>query len=199
MTLATYHAIATLGQALAGMLKTASAGTEFDGFKFELYQAGDFKSTPVTEGVTLYLYRVAINTARRNLPPSVGPDGRRYRPAVPVDLYYLLTPWAKSAAKQHRLLGWAMRALQDTTVLPASLLNHYAPETEAFRAPETVELICEPVSVQDMMNILDPVDLNQQLSVTYVARMISIESTVPVEEGAPVQTRVFDYAKGPEA
>lgn len=199
MTLATYQAIATLGQALAGMLKTASAGTEFDGFKFELYQAGDFKTTPVNEGVTFYLYRVAINTARRNMPPSVGPDGRRYRPAIPVDLYYLLTPWAKSAAKQHRLLGWAMRALQDVSVLPASLLNHYAPETQAFRAPETVELICEPVSVQDMMNILDPVDLNQQLSVTYVARMINIESTVPVEGGAPVQTRVFDYAKGPEA
>jgi hypothetical protein len=198
-SLATYRAIATIGQALAGMLKDASAGTEFGGFKFELYQSGDFKATPVAEGVTLYLYRVGINTARRNMPPSVGPDGRRYRPAIAVDLYYLLTPWAKSAAKQHRLLGWTMRALQDVTVLPASVLNHYAPEKDTFRAQETVELICEPVSVQDMMNILDPVDLNQQLSVAYVARMVSIESTVLLEEGAPVQTRVFDYAKGPEA
>ena len=197
--LATYRAIAALGQTLAGMLKDASAGTEFDGFKFELYQAGDFKTTPVNQGVTLYRYRVAINTARRNLPPSVGPDGRRYRPAIPVDLYYLLTPWAKTAAMQHRLLGWAMRVLQDVTVLAPSVLNHYAPEEDTFRAQETVELICEPVSVQDMMNILDPTDLNQQLSVNYVARMVLIESTVPLGEGAPVQTRVFDYAKGPEA
>jgi hypothetical protein len=197
--LATYRAIATVGQALAGMLKDASADTEFDGFKFELYQAGDFKSeTSVKEGVTFYLYRVAINGARRSLPPTVGPDGRRFRAALPVDLYYLLTPWAKSAAKQHRLLGWAMRKLQDLPILPASLLNHYAPEADTFRQQETIELICEPSSVQDMMNILDPVDLNQQLSVVYVARMVLLESEVVLGEGGPVQTRVFDYGKGPE-
>lgn len=197
--MATYRAIATVGQALAGMLKDASAETEFDGFKFELYQAGDFKSeASVKEGVTFYLYRVAVNTTRRSLPPTTGPDGRRYRAPLPVDLSYLLTPWAKSAAMQHRLLGWAMRKLQDLTILPASLLNHYAPEADTFREQETVELVCESPSPQDMTNILDPVDLSQQLSVVYTARMVLLESEVPLGEGAPVQTRVFEYAKGAE-
>lgn len=198
--MATYRAIATVGQALAGMLKDASAGTEFDGFQFELYQPADFKAeSAVKEGVTFYLYRVAINGARRNLPPATGPDGRRYRAALPVDLFYLMTPWAKSAAMQHRLLGWAMRKMHDVPVLPAALLNHYVPEGDTFRPQETVDLFCETVSAQDMMNILDPVDLGQQLSAVYVARMVLLESEVPIDEGAPVQARVFDYAKGPEA
>jgi hypothetical protein len=198
--LATYRAIATVGQALAGMLKDASADTEFDGFKFELYQAGDFKAeTAVKEGVTFYLYRVAVNTARRSLPPTTGPDGRRYRAPLPLDLWYLITPWAKSAAMQQRLLGWAMRKLQDLPILPAALLNHYAPEADTFRQQETVELICESPSVQDMTNILDPLDLAQQVSVVYVVRMILLESEVPLGEGAPVQTRVFDYVEGAEA
>ena len=197
--MATYRAIATVGQALAGMLKDASADTEFDGFKFELYQAGDFKSDEaLKEGVTLYLYRVAVNTTRRSLPPTTGPDGRRYRAPLPVDLSYLLTPWAKSAAKQHRLLGWAMRKLHDLTILPASLLNHYAPEADTFREQETVELVCDSPSPQDMTNILDPPDLAQQLSVVYIARMVLLESDVLLGEGAPVQTRVFEYAKGAE-
>lgn len=198
--MATYRAIATVGQTLAGMLKDASAGTEFDGFKFELYQAGDFKAeAALKEGVTFYLYRVAVNATRRSLPPTTGPDGRRYRAPLPVDLAYLLTPWAKSATMQHRLLGWAMRKLQDLPILPAALLNHYAPETDTFRQQETVELICESLSAQDMTNILEPLDMNQQLSVVYVARMVLLESEVPLDEGEPVQTRVFEYVKGAEA
>lgn len=194
--MATYRAIAAIGQTLTGVLKDASAGTEFDGFKFELYQAGDFKTTaPSTEGVTLYAYRVAINVSRRSLPPVTGPDGRRYRPPLPIDIFYLLTPWAKSAAKQQRLLGWAMRELHNVPILPAAVLNHYVPEDDTFRATETVELICETVSLQDMVNILDPLDLNQQISVVYVARMVALESTIPLDEGAPVQTRVFDYGE----
>lgn len=194
--MATYRAIAAIGQALAGVLKDASAGTEFAGFQFELYQPADFKSqTPMVEGVSFYLYRVSVNAARRNLPPTVGPDGRRYRSPLPVDLAYLLTPWAKSAAKQHRLLGWAMRELHNVPILPAAVLNHYVPEDDTFRPEEAIELICDSISVQDMMNILDPVDLNQQLSVVYVARMVALESTVALDEGRPVQTRVFDYGE----
>ena len=197
--MATYRAIATVGQALAGLLKDASAGTEFDGFRFELNQAGDFKAdTALKEGVTVYLYRVAVNASLRNLPPTTAPDGQRYRAALPVDAYYLVTPWAKSAAKQHRLLGWAMRKLQDVAILPASLLNHYVPEDDTFRKHEAVELICETLTLQDMTNILDTIELDQQLSVVYCARMLLLESEVLLGEGPPVQTRAFDYAKGPE-
>jgi hypothetical protein len=198
--LATYRAIAAVGQTLAGLLKDASAGTEFDGFKFELYQPADFKTgTAITEGVTIYLYRVSINGARRNLPPTVGPDGRRYRPALPVDLAYLVTPWAKSAAMQHRLLGWAMRELHNVPVISSPVLNHYVPEDDTFRPGETVELICDPVGVADMNNILERLDINQQLSVVYVARMVLLESEVPIGSGAPVQTRVFDYVEAAES
>lgn len=143
--------------------------------------------------MTLYLYRVAFNTSRRNLPPAVGPDGRRYRPPIPLDLHYLLTPWGKTAAKQHRLLGWAMRELQNVPVLPASLLNSYAPEKETFRPAEAVEVFCDTLNLQDMSSVLDTLKLNQQLSVTYVARMLLIESAIPIAEAEPVQTRVFDY------
>lgn len=193
--MATFPAIAATGLAVVGLLKDASAGTEFSDLRFELYQAGDFQSGLVTEGVTVYAHRVTVNTARRNLPPSVGPDGRRYRPALPLDLHFLVTPWAKSAVRQLRILGWAMRELQNVPVLPAGLLNHYGPEHDTFRPHEAVELICEPLPLQDMSHVLEPIKYAQPLSVTYVARMVLIESALPIEEGAPVQTREFDYAK----
>lgn len=194
--MATFPAIAATGLAVVGLLKDASAGTEFSDLRFELYQAADFHSgTPMTEGISVYGYRVTINTARRNMPPTTGPDGRRYRAPLPLDLHFLLSPWAKNAVRQLRILGWAMRELQNVPILPAGLLNHYGPEHDTFRPGEAVELICEPLTLQDMSHILEPIKYAQPLSVPYVARMVLVESAVPIEEGELVQTREFDYAK----
>jgi len=194
--LATFPAIAATGLAVVGLLKDASAGTEFSDLRFELFQASDFSSgTPMTEGVSLYAYRVAPNVTRRNLPPATGRDGRRYRSPLPLDLYFLLSAWAKSAVRQLRILGWAMRELHNVPILPAGLLNHYGPEHDTFRPDEAVELMCETLTLQDMSNVTEPIKHAQPLSVPYVARMVLIESSVPVSEGEPVQTREFDYAK----
>ena len=54
------------------------------------------------------------------------------------------------------MLGWAMRELQNVAILPAGLLNHYGPEHDTFRPDEAVELICEPLSLQDMSYVIEP-------------------------------------------
>jgi Pvc16 N-terminal domain len=190
--MATYHAIAATGEAILGLLEAARPQPEFANAQFALYQSTNFQN-PMEEGISLYLYRVATNTTRRNLPPSIGPDGRRYRPPLPLDLHYLLTPWARTAAKQQRLLGWSMRALEDTPILPVGLLNHYGTEPETFFPHETVELVCEPLSLQEIVNIWDAFKPNLQLSAAYVARMVAIDTAVEISERSPAQTRVFDF------
>lgn len=179
--------------AVLGLLESACPKPEFDGVRFELYQAKDFNN-PMDEGVSLFLYRLATSS-RRNLPARLGPNGEKYRPPLPIDLYYLLTAWGRTSAKQQRLLGWCIRELGDTPVLPASLLNHYMPEQETFRPDESVELIFEPLSLQDISNLWEPLKQNLQASAFYVARMVALESTVVLAEGGPVQTRQFDLAK----
>jgi hypothetical protein len=197
--LATYPAIAATGLAVVGLLKDAAAGTEFADLRIDLLQAGDFQAgPPMPEGLSLYAYRVAVNGTRRNLPPSVGPDGRRYRAPLPLDLHFLLSPWAKTAVRQLRIIGWAMRELQNVPVLPAGLLNHYGPEHDTFRPSEAVELFCESPTLQDMSYILEPIKSAQPLSVSYVARMVLIESAVPIDVGEPVQTREFAYGREAE-
>jgi hypothetical protein len=106
----------------------------------------------------------------------------------------MLTAWARSAARQQRLLGWAMRALEDVPVLPSGVLNHYGPEPDTFLPHESVELICDPASLQDLVNIWEPFQSSQQLSVTYVARMVALDSSLELTEAAAVQTRVFQHA-----
>ncbi|MBO0779038.1 MAG: DUF4255 domain-containing protein [Ktedonobacteraceae bacterium] len=192
--MATYHAIAATGEAILGLLEAARPRPEFANIQFALYQASNFQN-PMEDGVSLYLYRISPNTTRRNLPPHTDAQGRRYRPALPLDLHYLLTPWARTAARQQRLLGWCMRALEDTSILPTGLLNRYGTEPETFRPHETVELVCEPISLQEIVNIWDAFKSNLQLSAAYVARMICIDSQIAISEGVPVQTRVFDFGE----
>jgi len=190
---ATYHAIAAISQAILGLLEEASPKPEFAGAQFALYLASNFQN-PMDEGVSLYLYRVGTSS-RRNLPSRLGPNGERYRPPLPIDLYYLLTTWAKTPEKQQRLLGWCLRELGDTPILPAGLLNHYGPEPDTFQPHETVELVFEPLSLQDLASLWEPLKPHLQVSATYVARMVTIESTLQATDAGAVQTREFDFVK----
>ena len=194
--MATYQAIAAIGSAIVGVLKAARPAHDFESSQFMLNQPGDLQNTPpMEEGLSLYLYRVAFNTTRRNWPARIGPDGQRFRPSLPLDLHYLLIPWALSATKQQQLLGWGMRALEDTPILPSSLLNRFSTDPETFSPTEAVELVSEPLTLQDIVNIWDAFKPNLQISVAYVARMVLIDSTVTLPDSAPVQTRVFDFGK----
>ncbi|MBI1762128.1 MAG: DUF4255 domain-containing protein [Acidobacteria bacterium] len=195
----TYHAIAATSKAIIESLRHACPRPEFESAAFELYQSSNFQS-PMTEGVSLYLYRVGTSL-RRNLPPRVGPFGEQYRPPLPLDLYYLLTAWGRTAERQQFLLGWAMSEMNDTPILPATVLNHYlqAPEGDVFHADEEITLTFEPLTLQDMANLWEPLKPNLQASANYVVRMVALDSRVRVNEFAPVQTREFAYVNGGRA
>jgi hypothetical protein len=193
--MAQYPAIATLGQAIIKLLMVSRpVGEVFDKARFELYQVENF-AKPMEEGISLYLYRIGLNAARRNLPLRIGLDGRRYRAPLPLDLHYLLTAWGKSSERQLRLLGWAMRLIEDTPLLSSGLLNDIGPEPEIFFPNETVELVFDPLSLQDMYSIWSIMKVSQQPSASYVARAVALDSINPLTEAPPVQTRVFDYVE----
>jgi hypothetical protein len=192
--LATYHAIAATGKAILGLLEDAYPRAEYGPALFELYQTSDFQN-PMTAGFSLYLYRVGVNRTRRSVPTRPNANGKLPVAPLAVDLSYMLTTWAASAEKQQILLGWAMRVLEDTAILPAAILNHYAPRQETFRSNETVELIAETLSLADLSAVWDEMKPKAPLSAAYMARLIELESLRDASEGAVVQTRVFEMAK----
>lgn len=188
------YAIAAVGKAILSLLAAAVPKPEFANAGFELYQSKNLQA-PMEEGVSLYLHRVTPANNIRNLPPRTDLNGKRFRPSMPLDLHYLLIAWARDAFKQQRLLGWAMRMLEDTPVLHASLLNQAGPETDIFGENDSVDILLETISIQDLGAIWDTAKPQMQPCVAYVVRMLSIESRLEWSEHAPVQTRVFDAGK----
>lgn len=199
--MATFDGAAAVSKAIIGLLEDArSTFPHAQDLKFRLFLISDFEEPNNVEGaftlpcISLCLYRVALNTSMRNAPRQLRADGQTYRAPLPLDLYYLLTPWAKGAEMQQRLLGWAMRVLHDTPLLPAAQINDYSHDVAdgVFRPDETVELTLDILNFQDMTTIWDKLKHKMQTSATYIARMVLIESTSQLTDVEPMQTRIFD-------
>ena len=196
--MASYLAIAAVARTLLRLIEEQCPHDEFTSApQFQLYQSHDFGTTQVGEGFSLMLYRVTVNGAR-NQAARRGPDGIRRRPALPVDLHFLLTPWASEAERQLRLLGWAMHFIEDNASLPANVLNHSLTRREraVFHPDESVELFCDPPGLADYLGLWDKYKTRWQTSVTYVARMVLIESDLLVRDEELVRIRDMRYGTG---
>lgn len=206
--MAGYAGIAATSGAIVGLLAAAKESEHAaaaqdtparalftETLSFQVYTSNQLQGTvaPDRSVVSLYLYHVTANPTRRGALGRVDAAGVRHAPVVALDLHYLLTAWAKDADTQQRLLGWSVRVLQDTPTLDAGLLNSRTPEP-VFRPHETVEIVWESLSQRDLFDIWDVARANQQPSAAYVARIVEIESTVPVEEHPLVQTTDFRYS-----
>jgi len=193
--MANYRAIAGTSTALAGLIQDRYPRDEFGtGLSIRLYQTRDFEE-PMEEGFSVYLFRVAINTAVRNRQPRRVTTGERFRPSLPLDLSYMITAWAQDVERQHRMLGWVMRMLEDTAVLSAGHLNHYLIESDTFAQTEAVELVCDPLSLSDYLTLWDRLRPRLPASATYTLRVVLLDSDVPISDGPAVQTRRFDLGQ----
>jgi len=196
--MADHRAITAISKALLRLLKTNEkrAGIQ-DDLKFALYEIKDFMdkpAIPLTIGLSLLLYRVEVNGALRNMGPRGDAEGKLYRPALTLDLHYMLTPWSSDGGPetQQRLLGWAMSILDGNSSLPANFINEdFLAEGQGavFEDNETVQILAEPLSFQDYLTLWDKLKPNMQISATYVARLVQIRSALTVDAAKPVQTR----------
>jgi hypothetical protein len=193
---ATYHAAAAIGETLARVLEAAAPRADplFADTAFSFVK--ELKS-PLSHGISVYLFRVAVSASRHNFPPREAADGRRLKRALPVDLQYLLTAWSREdPRRQSAMLLWAMRTLEDVAELPGNLINqYYGTDNPPFRANESVQLALEPLSLQDQVNIWEPAKHSTQPSVSLLARAVPIDTNVTEEPHALAQTRQFSLAE----
>lgn len=182
--MADVRAVMAVSQAVLGVLQGSYRDDVFNTeLEFESYTTRDFTDRTIQTGVSLFLYRVMVNGSHRTPPGRLDALGRPRQTQLPVDLHFFLTAWAANASLQHTLVGWMMRTLEDTPILPASLLNAAVPGS--FRAEEVVEINLGELSNEDLLRIWDTLG-PYQLSVPYVARVVRIESVERAPGGDPM-------------
>lgn len=122
--------------------------------------------------LSIFLYRVDFNKTMRAAWSGVGSFDGRGR--LPLDLHYLLTPWADNAEHEQLILGRAMQSLETTPVLSGPLL--YSPG--GWAPNESVQLALEDIPTEALMRVFDSLPVKYRLSVPYVARVVRVDSVV---------------------
>lgn len=132
----------------------------------------------------LFLYRIAPNASLRNREHLVlanAPAGGviAYDNALPLVLHYLVTVGTRDGQPEDpmlRLLGFAMRTLNDDPELTGTKVGH-----------ETVRLSLDPITAEEMSRVwtLFPV-VNYRTSIAYLATPVWIDPKTPPVEGPRV-------------
>lgn len=136
--------------------------------------------------LTLYLYRIIINEHVRNMPSAHQP-GELNIP-LSVDLHFMLSIWADSAAAEHTICAWVMSQLHQHPIMDVSSLT----EEGGWSTDDVVHIIPAELSNEDMMRIWDAIAPYYRLSVSYIARVVRIVGD-ETETGLPVVATRHQY------
>ena len=207
--MATFRAIAAVGQAMVGLIEEEYAAFFPHGelgASFRLVQGKDFQdSVPVVatgHGVSVYLYRVGLNRTGGTPCRASGRMALGCQPRWRW-IFFLITAWWDSLAgnpiqngaqEQQWLLALALRALEARPTLSAGLLNHFAND-RVFREEESIDLIGEVLPLGDLVAIWEVNKPRMQPSGTYLARGVMIDMDSEDFAGEPVQLRQFELAQ----
>ena len=140
---------------------------------------------PTKPTVTVFLYRVAINPEMRNGPRRLLGDGQRTRPLLSLELAYLITPWAKETRDEYRIAGRILQVLYDRAELGSADL-----QGTAWSPDDSVQLILDPLPLEDQFRLWETADIPYRLSLPYLARVIGLEPG-EAEELPPVVEAEF--------
>jgi hypothetical protein len=157
-------------------------------FDFKVISSGELAEGPDPRNtVTLFLYRLSQDEFLRGR--TTLSDPRHANPPLSIDLHYLLTVWADNAFAEQTVLTWAMREMQMHPVLDSSALS---PDAE-WGPSDVVQLIPAELSNDDMFRIWDLLQPKYRLSLSYIARVIRIDTDT--SSGRPVVATLFGFSE----
>jgi Pvc16 N-terminal domain len=148
--------------------------------------------------VNVFLYQAAMDGALRNTPPVNVAPGETGRPALPLILHYLITPYAPDAddVQAHRLLGGALQALHSHPVLTGTDLADAAPYSDITHQVESVRVCWQPLDDKDIYSLWSVFQAPYRISAAFELRVVLIDSTVAGRAPLPVLKRGED-GRGP--
>lgn len=154
---------------------------------FRLLSSADMAGEEeIDNTLSLYVYRVTMNEHLRTRARRTGPLEENV--PLSVDLHFLVTAWAKTVLTEQTILAWTMRYLQQHPVLDRASLTADA----AWNPEDSVQVIPAELSTEDVMRIWDALEPSYRLSVSYVARVVRIDTDAR-SPGMPVVASRFTY------
>lgn len=135
----------------------------------EDFDTSNQASVILRPALSIFLYRVDFNKTMRAAWAGVSyHDGRAH---LPLDLHFLITPWADNAEDEHAILGRAMQCLDTTPILSGPLLH----SSGQWAANEAINLVMDEISTEAVMRTFDSLPTDYRISVPYIARVVRLD------------------------
>ncbi len=144
----------------------------------------NFTTFVARPALTVHVYRVDLDPTVRSAWAAAAIGGARRRPALALQVHFLITPWGANADAEHRILGRAMQALEETPILSGPLLA--GPDWEV---DETLQIVMEDMETHALLRIFDSLPIPYRLSTPYLARVLRLSG--PALDGPTVVTSVL--------
>jgi len=150
--------------------------------------------TPKNEAlpqVNLFLYGASPNTGWMNGDPPSARPGEESRPALALDLHYLVTVFGKADddVVAHRLLGRTMRILHDHPVLGRDEIRDALDGNDLGDQVERVRITPQPLTLDEMSKLWTSFQREYRMSTAYHVSVVLIESDRPARMPVPVLMR----------
>ncbi len=188
--MADYTAIYSVGNSIKQLLNNSfppALKTLYPNINFQLVASSQIAEDQNTldQSVTIFLHRITINENFRGATQIQ--DQPNKKPALFLDLHYLITYWGTDPQAEQTILGWTMLQLQSMPILDNSILT----PSNIWDSDERIQLVPADLSLEDILRIWDALGPKYRLSVCYIARVVRIDTGI-VPEPAVLATR-FTY------
>lgn len=196
--MADHAGISAVGKSIERMLNAGFSSLEpvsGQNTRAVLVRSEDFEKANVATSLpapalSVFLYRVDFNKTMRAAWSAVGfHDGMVH---LPLDLHFLITPWATNAEHELCILGRAMQCLETQPILSGPLLH----PSGNWAANEAIQIVLEEISTEAVMRTFDSLPTEYKLSVPYIARITRIDAR-SVAASPPVTTLISGVAPEP--
>jgi hypothetical protein len=187
-----FTAIRAVTDSLKSILEsgiTLSADPQLNGIAVDLRSPKEMRIANVS-GISLWLYRVARDPDLLNREPRrISPTLIR-RAAIPVRLYFLLTPLVAKPEDRQTLVGRILQLFNDNPVLTGSLLqDSLAGSTDQFH------VVLEALTLEELTRVWFSLSEPYDLSLSYEVQIVEIDSDSEAVQAPPVYTRTNIYAQ----
>lgn len=169
--MSTSTAIGDVTRSLADLL--INGQEPIDSFGVSLKSPADEEIDENKPLINLYLFRIEQNPFAKNRSWQPVGDDTLHKTPLSLDLFYVITPYAKQQEDGHRVLGEAMRIFYDHAILEPTLLGEPLAHTA-----DPLKLDLCAFNLEDLTRVWNAFNKQYRLSVCYQVRIIFIDSAV---------------------
>ncbi len=144
--------------------------------------------------LSLYLYRIEENSHMKNLPREKPDPSHLKRQSLYLDLFFMLIPYASTKMDEHKILGRAMQALHDSSILKST--DAEVAGTVFSTLDEEIRITVEPITLDDHTKIWSALkDVPYKLSTCYKVTTAKIDSELS-DAVVRVREKEIEYYMG---